>query len=497
LTLDGRQPVLIGVGQVNHRDGDSPEPVDLLVEAVRRAVADCGARGGHGPAVLDAVGSIRVVNIVSRRYPDPGALVAERLGLAHVHTTYTTLGGQTPHQLVDRACDDIAAGRVDAVVVGGAESWRTRGRIRRRGESSPWSVQAPDLRPDELFGAPLEMSSEDESSLGFTDPLQAYPMFEQALRTRHGRSLAEQLVVASNLWARCSQIAAENEFAAIRVPASAEAIRTPGPDNRMVAFPYTKLMSSNSSVDQAAALLLCSAERADAMGVPRDRWVFLHGAGEGEDVHFLSERHDLATSPALAAAGAAALDLAGIGVDEVAYIDLYSCFPSAVQVAAEALGLGLERDLTVTGGLTFAGGPWNEYVVHSLATMAKVLRKDPNAFGLVSANGGFLTKHVVGVWSARPPAAGTHWRSVQTDLDASVPRRLSAPHHVGTGWLETYTVLHDRDGAPERAWVFALTDDGRRTLAVSDAHDLLTSLESEDVLGRPVALRDGTLVGFA
>jgi acetyl-CoA C-acetyltransferase len=485
------QPVLVGVGQVNHREGDAPDPVDLLAEAVRRAAADCGGR------VLDAVGSIRILSLLSRRYPDPGRLVADRLGLDVAQTVYTTDGGQTPQQLVDRACDDIGAGRVDAVVIAGGESWRTRNRIKRRGEAAPWSTQRADVRPTATFGAPLQMTDPDETRLGLTDPVQAYPMFEQALRARRGRTLHEQLVVASDLWARFSQIAAGNEYAALRTPHSAVEIRTPGPDNRMVGFPYPKLMNSNSSVDQAAALLLCSTERADALGVAQDRRVYLHGAAEGQDVTFLSERDDLSTSPAIAAAGRAALDLAGVGIDDISYVDLYSCFPSAVEVSAEALGLSLDRDLTVTGGLTFAGGPWNAYVVHSLATMAGVLRNDAGAYGLVSANGGLLTKHAVGVWSCRPPADGTRWRSVQGDLDARVPRRTSAPHYDGEATLETYTVLHGRDGQPERAWAFALTGDGRRTLAVSDAGDILDTLEREDVLGRPVVVSDGSLVAVS
>lgn len=488
--MDPRQPVLVGVGQVTHRDGDAPEPVDLLAEAARRAAADAGGNS----RLLGSVGSVRVVNLLSRGYPDPGRLVADRLRLDVAHTVYTTQGGQIPHLLVDRACDDIAAGRVDAVLIGGAESWRTRSRIKRRGESSPWSNQPPDARPTETFGSPLEMSSPDEARLGLTDPVQAYPLVEQALRARHGRTLDEQLVVASELWARFSEVAASNEHAAIRSAHTAEQIRTPGPDNRMVGFPYPKLMNSNSSVDQAAALLLCSAERAETLGIPPDRWVFLHGAGEGEDVPFLSERHDLAVSPAVAAAGRAALALAGIGIDDVAHVDLYSCFPSAVQVAAEALGLTLDRDLTVTGGLTFAGGPWNEYVVHSLATMAGVLRADPDSYGLVTANGGFLTKHAVGVWSCRPPAHGSRWVSVQDELDRTVPRRVAAPHHVGGATVETYTVLHDRDGAPERGWVFGLTPDDCRTLTTTDDADLLAFLEAEDVLGRALSVRDGHLV---
>jgi acetyl-CoA C-acetyltransferase len=486
--IDRRQPVLVGVGQINHRDGDAPDPADMLTEAVRRAAADSGGR------LLDAIGSVRVVSLLSRGYPDPGRLIAEGLRLADAHTVYTTQGGHTPQLLVDRACDDIAAGRFDVVAICGGECWRTRSRIKRRGESSPWADQARDVVPSELFGEPLRMASDDEARLGFTDPVQAYPMFEQALRARHQRSLAEQLRIASRLWARLSEIAAGNEYAAIRTPVSAEAIRTPGPDNRLVGFPYPKLMNSNSSVDQAAALLLCSAETAEGLGVPQDRWVFLHGAGEGNDVPYLSERHDLSTSPAIALAGQTALELAGIGVDDLAHIDLYSCFPSAVEVAAEALGLSLDRDLSVTGGLTFAGGPWNAYVLHSLATMATVLRGEPDAYGLVSANGGFLTKHAVGIWSARPPASGTRWQSVQKTLDATVPRRRAAPHHEGEATLETYTVMHDRAGKVERAWVFARTDEGHRTLAVSDDVELLDTLETEDVIDRTVDVADGVLL---
>lgn len=489
MTLDPRQPVLVGVGQVNHRDGDAPEPVELLAQALRLAADDAGA-----PALLDRIGSIRVANLLSRRYPDPGRLVSERLGIDVGHTVYTTMGGQTPVQLVERACDDIAAGRFDVVVVGGAESWRTRSRIKRRGESSPWSTQPDSMRPSELFGADLDMVNEDETRLGLTEPSQAYPMFEQALRRRHGRTLDEQLRIASALWARMSAIAAHNPYAALRTPMSAESLRTPSPDNRLIGFPYTKLLNTNNSIDQAGALLLTSVETAESLGISKDRWVFLHGAGEGNDVHHLSNRWDLSRSPAIAASGAAALELAGIGIDDVAHVDLYSCYPSAVQVAAEELGLSLDRDLSVTGGLTFAGGPWNAYVVHSTATMAGVLRADSDAFGLVSGNGGLLTKHAVSVWSCRPPEHGTRWRSVQPDLDASVPRREPAYHHEGDADLETYTVTHGRDGEPEQAWAFALLDDGRRTLATTTDPALLRVLLDDEVLDHPVATRDGSLL---
>jgi len=490
--VDPRTPVLIGAGQVHHRDGDAPEPVDLLAEAARRAVDDCGA-----PRVLQAIASVRVVNMLSRRYPDPGALVAERLGVPVGHTVLTTEGGQMPQALVDRAARDIVSGLAGVVLVGGAESWRTRNAYRRRGERPPWSVQPDGTGPSETFGEPLRMTSPGESALGLTDPVQAYPMFEQALRSHTGRSLAGQVATASDLWSRFSRVAVSNPYAAVPRYCSPEEIRTPGPANRMIGFPYPKLMNSNSSVDQGAALLLCAAGTARDLGVPRDRWVFLHGAAEGEDTTYLSERQDLGGSPAITLAGATALELAGIGVGEVAHVDLYSCFPSAVQVAAAALGLPLERRLTVTGGLTFAGGPWNNYVSHSIATMLGLLREDPDAFGLCTANGGLLTKHAVAVYSCRPvtgpvdPAARV--RSVREDLAATVTTRTAAPRYDGTARVETWTVMHDRDGRPERAYVFAAPDDARRTLATTDEPELLDVLTTTDILGRVATVQSGAL----
>ena len=67
--------------------------------------------------------------------------------------------------------------------------------------------------------------------------------------------------------------------------------------------------------------------------------------------------------------GRRALEMAGLTIDDVAIVDLYSCFPSAVQLGAQSLGLDINRQLTRTGGLSFAGGPWNNYVMHSISTV--------------------------------------------------------------------------------------------------------------------------------
>ena len=168
-------------------------------------------------------------------------------------------------------------------------------------------------------------------------------------------------------------------------------------------------MNSNNSVEQGAVLLLCSVEAAERLGVPRDRWVFPHAGTDAHDTAAVSTRGDLHSSPAIRAAGRQALALAGIGIDDIAHVDLYSCFPSAVQVAANELGLAIDdaaRPLTVTGGLSFAGGPWNNYVTHSIATMVDRLRANPGDYGMCTANGGFITKHAIGIYSSEPAPDG-------------------------------------------------------------------------------------------
>lgn len=488
MPIDDRLPVLVGVGQVNHTDGDAPDPIDLLVEASRRAADDAGA-----PSLLGQVQSVRVVHILSRGYPDPGRLLADALSIGANHTLYTTDGGHQPQAVLNQAAQQMQDGKVDVVLVGGGECWRTRNRLRARGQRSPWRSQSEDVTPTETLGDPIDMTSPVETSLGLTDPAQAYPLIELAIANRLQRSPAEQQAVAAGLWARFSEVAATNPYAVLPRARTAAELLDVGPDNRMIGYPYPKLLNSNSSVDQAAALLMCTVERARAAGVPMERWVFLHGAAEAHDVQYLTNRWDLAESPAIRLAGAGALHLAGAGIDDVAHVDLYSCFPSAVQVAANELGLSLDRQLTVTGGLTFAGGPWNAYVMQSVASMARRLREDAGSLGLVSANGGLLTKHAVGVYGAGPPSRGTRVVDVQADVDAG-PRRPAVEggrHEVA---VETYTVMHDRDGAPVTAFVFGLNPEGFRSLGVSDDPVLMTELLSDPPLGRHMILVDGRIV---
>jgi acetyl-CoA C-acetyltransferase len=288
-------------------------------------------------------------------------------------------------------------------------------------------------------------------------------------------------------------VAATNPHAWTPTARSAEEIRTVTADNRMIGFPYPKYMNSNLQTDQAAAVIVCSVEAARSLGVPEDRWVFPHAGADAHDHWWISERADLHSSPAIAAAGRAMFGVVNRGVDDVAHVDLYSCFPSAVQIGANALGLSLDRPLTVTGGLCFAGGPGNNYVTHSIASMVDALRADPGSLGLVTALGWYVTKHSMGLYSTEPPTDGFQSVRPQDEVDA-LPRRDFTGEYEGPVSVESYTVMHERDGSPSLAIVACLLPDGRRAWGNSREPALLKSLTTDDLVGTSAQLlADGTL----
>ena len=292
-------------------------------------------------------------------------------------------------------------------------------------------------------------------------------------------------------------MAATNPHAWIRTPRPASEIVTPATDNRMVSFPYPKLCTANMQVDQGAGYIVCSAEAARAAGVPEDRWVFPLAGADANDHWFISHRPELHRSPAIRLAGAAALELAGVGIDDVAAIDLYSCFPVVVQMAAAELGLSVDdpaRALTLTGGLTFGGGPGNNYTSHGIARAVGALRADPGATALVTGLGWYATKHSVGIYASRPPADGGSrpfaWRDVQPEVDA-LPRCTVDAEASGPVRVETYTVTFDRDGAPERGILACRTGDDSRAWGNVTDPDALALLCAEEGIGRTGVLAEG------
>lgn len=464
---------------------EAVEAVALMEQVVRDAAADAGA-----PSLLSSLDAIGVVQ-GAWKYTDPARIVAERVGATSARTSISSNGGNTPQSYLNHFANRIAAGEISSAAFCGAETIWSRRRQRRAGIEVSYTKQV-DATPDDQFGADVDMSTEFEMARGMEMPINFYPLFESAIRHARGETIDEHRDRVAALWETFNQQAVANDFAWSRTPMTADEIRNPGPGNRMVGFPYTKAMNSNWDLDQAAGVILCSVEAAEAAGISRDRWVFPHAGTDAHDTYSVSNRRDLHSSPAITECGKSLFSMAGIGPDDVAHVDIYSCFPSAVQVGAESLGFGLDRQLTQTGGLTFAGGPLNNYVTHSIAATIGALREDAGSVGLVSANGGYLTKHAVGLYSTEPAAAGWQWADVQDAVDA-VPQTAVAEDYTGDVMVEAYTVMHDGDG-PQFGLCAARTSDGARTWARVTDVSVAESMMSEEAIGRSGSLdADGVL----
>ncbi|MBV8161199.1 MAG: acetyl-CoA acetyltransferase [Acidimicrobiia bacterium] len=491
MALDPRTPVIVGVAQTLRRPEDpatATAPVDMMAAALRLAADDSGAGG----ALLDRADSLRAAAVLSWRYSDPGALVARHLGISPRETVVTTTGGNSPQMLLNDTALAIQRGDVDVALLVGAEAMYTRFRARKVKAWLEWEQQA-DGEPTQILGDDRPGVNDLEMARSIVLPIQVYPVFENALRAAAGESIEEHQRTIGSLWARFSEVAARNPHAWSRQARSAEEIATVTPDNRWIGFPYTKAMNANLDTDQSAAVIVCSVAAARGAGVPEDRWVFPWAGADAHDHWFVSERADLRSSPAIRIAGRAALELAGISISDVAHVDLYSCFPSAVQIGAAELGLGLhepDRPLTVTGGLSFAGGPGNNYAMHSIAAMVDVLRRDPGSHGLITALGWYITKHAVGVYSATPPPDGFRHAHPQGDVDV-LPRREAVAEYEGSVAVDSYTVMHERDGEPAIGLVACLLPDGRRTWATTNEPGLMKSMTLEEFVGRRGVVRPG------
>ena len=488
MTLDPRTPVVVGVSQAMQKPTDLSEALEavaLMEQVVRDAAADASA-----PSLLGELDHVGVVQ-GAWKYSDPARLIADAVGANDARTSLSANGGNTPQSYLNSLASRIASGEINCAVFCGAETIWSRRRQRRAEMTVPFTKQV-DVEPDEHFGADVSMQTEFEQDRGMQMPIHFYPLFDSAIRHARGETIDEHRDRLATLWQTFNAKAVENDFAWSRNPMTAEEIREASPANRMVGFPYTKAMNSNWDLDQAAAVLLCSVEVAEKAGVPREKWVFPLAGTDAHDTYAVSNRRDLHSSPAITEAGKELFSLAGMTPDDVDHVDLYSCFPSAVQVGAESIGFSEERLLTQTGGLTFAGGPLNNYVTHSIATMIDVLRADPGSVGLVSANGGFLTKHAIGLYSTEPPANGYRAVDVQDRVDQVAPTPV-AEDHVGEVTIEAYTVMHNAEG-PEVGLCALRTPDGARTWGRVTDLQAAAAMTTEEMIGRTGTLdAEGTL----
>jgi acetyl-CoA C-acetyltransferase len=473
--------VLVGIAQLEQRIKDplaGKEPLALMVDAVKAAAEDAGSN-----QLLTRAGSICVSRGIWP-YKNPAKVIAEQIGSPGAQTVMSPFGGNYVQTAVSQAALDIQAGAVDVAILTGAECGYTQTRAAKAGVALDWQ-EAPG-EPDRRIGKDQRMRNDAEKAIDLGRPIQVYPLFEIALRYARGETPEQHLKRVSELWAGFSAVAAANPHAWIRDAFSAETIRTPSPSNRPVSFPYPKLMNSNSNVDQASALILCSTDVATRLGIDPSKWIYPWVGTDAQDHLFVSNRDNLYSSPAIRFAGGRCLELAGVDAAGLDLVDIYSCFPSAVQVAARELGLSEDRPLTVTGGLTFHGGPMNNYVMHAIARMAELLRAGAGRNGLVTANGGLLTKHAFGFYSSQPSGEPFKHEDLQTQVDAT-PRRDVVQGYEGKATIESYTVMYGAEG-PTVAHLACRTPEGNRAWANNAESSVLQAMTKEEFCGRAVTL---------
>jgi acetyl-CoA C-acetyltransferase len=500
--IDPRTPILVGGAQLTQRTAregkvkESLDPIAMLADVSSRALSSTGAKN-----VVDAVDTVAVVRFTAdspgdqgrlpkRMFRNPPLSLANRLGAKPRRTIYTAVGGNTPQWLVNRTAEEIARGECEVAVLAGAEYIASMLGAVKQGIDLGWG-KGPDHDPGkdpEEIGDMRQGTTPSERAHGLAFPVNTYPLFENAVRGQKHRSAEEHLKWLGRFFSPFSKVASENPYSWFPTYRSPEEISTPSDKNRFVGFPYTKYLNAVIEVDMAAAVVMTSVKKARELGIPESNWVYLHGCGDASDLWFVSERVNYYSSPAIRTIGQKAFAMADRKIGDMAYIDLYSCFPSAVEIGCKELGIAEDdpRGLTITGGLPYFGGAGNNYVMHSIVSMTEKLRTAPGKFGLCTANGWYVTKHAAGIYSTTPVEGG--WsredpKSYQKDIDAMAhPRVEEKPS--GKATVETYTIVTDRRGKRFGIIVGRLADNARFLAHTPDDDATLDRMMREEMLGR-------------
>jgi acetyl-CoA C-acetyltransferase len=481
LQSDDRVPVIVGVGEITDRPADLKsglEPLALLEQALKRAEQDSGGQ------LLGEIQSLDVVNFLSWRYRDPEIRLSERLGIKPKHSYYGPVGGESPIRYLHEAALRIARGECSVAAVCGAEAQSTATKAERTGVDLPWTPFATDVAEPKrgaAFQKPIAVK------LGVFRPVTVYPFYEAATSAHWGQTPREAMAESGHLWSTYSDVASQNPNAWLKKRYSAEEITTPTPDNRLIAWPYTKLMVANPTVNMGGAILMTSLAKARAAGIPEDRLIYVWGGASAEEQRDYLIRDQFYQSHPQNAVLGAAMDLVGGDGKAFDAIELYSCFPCVPKMARRTLGLGADVQPTVTGGLTFFGAPLNTYMTHAACAMVRKLRSGAK-LGLLYGQGGFVTKHHALVLSRQAPAGAlAQDTSVQAEADRN---RGAVPEFVteakGKGSVESFTVIYGRNGDVEHGVVMLRTAENARALARVPASDRQTLAHLLDMNRTPV-----------
>lgn len=478
-------PVLVGIAAVQQKTDDynsAREAAALMEQALRDAAADAGST-----ELLAQADEIMVPRSLWG-YSDPGRLVADALG-ARSATTLLAEFGILQQSLLTRAAQRIEAGEARVVLVTGGEAKYRSLCAEKAGDKASETAQV-DVEPDITLRPEDEMWSPVESAAGLGMPVGYYAILDSALRHKQGLSVDEHRDQMARMYSRMSELAADNPDGWSDEVVPAEHIREHSAANRMLAFPYTKLHNSQWNVDQAAGLILCSAGVAESLGIPRSKWIFPRAFTESNFMSVVASRRDLGASEGFRIAGKVAMELAGVDFNDIRLCELYSCFPYAVRVQLQEFGMTAQHNVSVTGGMTFGGGPLNNFVFQATVRMAQLLRENPDEVGLVTTVSGMLTKQACALWSATPGADG--WASA--DVTEQVTRESGVcelvADYAGSGVVAGYTVLYQGLEPWRAVAVFDLAD-GRRTVAYSEEAAMIAHMMAQECCGERYQIGSG------
>jgi acetyl-CoA C-acetyltransferase len=475
---DARAPVVVGVGAITQHASDAAQALDAF-----ELMAAAAERAGEDSGVPKALAEIDLV-LAPRgtwSYRDPGRVVAERFGASDPRSVVGDLG-VLQQTLLTRAAQAVAAGDADVVLVCGTEA-KHRALLAAKAGVEMTDADPSRGEPDEVVRPVGDILSRTEIERELAVPAHQYATIESAIAHVEGRTPVEQRRHVAALWARFADVAAANPDAWDRSDPSADVIGTPAAGNRAIAMPYTKLLCSQWNVDQAAATIVMATGTADALGIARDRRVFAHAAAESNQMVPLPYRAEIHRWPAFEAV-VEALGLTGPDALVPSVVDLYSCFPAAVQVQARALGRALDPPLTVSGGMTFGGGPLNHSALQAFVPLVRRLREEPDALGLITSVSGMITKPGASLWSAAPPKERFLGVDVTETAIARTAVRELLPDVLGRGTVAAHTVVYE-SGEPARA-IAVLDVEGSRTIARTGSKDVAVAMTEADWVGRAV-----------
>ena len=370
--------------------------------------------------------------------------------------------GDTPVRLLDDAAGLIRSGAVDVVAITGGEALRTSAARARAG-----------LGGGDLFSGSKASAPPLRQRYGLITPSEIYPLYENALRAEWGQTLAEAQSESALIWSRMSEVAAEADGAWLRTPRAVEEIAVPSADNRPIAFPYTKFMVANASVNQGAAIIVGSAKVAREAGIAADRLVHIGAGAAAHESDDPLARATFTTTPSMRVSIERALERNAMIAKDLDMVELYSCFPCVPKMARRLLDWPADRPATVHGGLTFGGGPIGNYMTHAIAAMVRRLRGGKGDTGLLFANGGHCShNHSLVLTREANPAQFDGDYHFQDQADAARGTVPPLTDEIeGELPVETYTVIYDRMGAPSFGVVLSRGPEGERVVARMSADD--------------------------